>query len=306
VTSVEERRRSYWLRLRHRTGWQWSKNVAPQLARIGVEYRWRVTARQRPHLLPRKLIVSLTSHPPRFGTLALTIRSLLRQTVKADHTILWIAHDDMRFIPKDVRDLQNVGLEIRGTQDLKSYLKIIPTLDNFPEAFICTADDDLYYWSTWLEELVEGLELNNRIVTCHRAHEMTLDPAGDLRPYQDWQLDIPFRGTSPRLFPTGAMGALYPPGILAHTVEDRFVALELCPKADDVWLYWIGSRNGAQYKTVGRHRLHVMWPSARQVTLWAYNSGGGNDLQIRNLAKKYGYPPMLAKMGRELANSNEA
>jgi hypothetical protein len=266
------------------------------LARIFLEYRWYTKGGERPHLLPGKLVVSLTSHPPRFGTLALTLRSLLRQTIKADHTILWIAHADMPLLPKNVIDLKKAGLEIRATEDLKSYLKIIPALEAFPDAFICTADDDLYYWSTWLEELIDRRDSSDRTVTCHRAHEITLDPLGRLQPYGEWLNDVPFRGTAIDLFPTGAMGALYPPGTLSHNAEDRAAALELCPKADDIWLYWIGQRNGARYKTVGRHRQHVMWPSAREVTLWAYNSEGGNDIQIRNMAQRYGYPPILSKI----------
>lgn len=78
----------------------------------------------RPHGLPATLILSLTSYPPRFGTLSLTLHSLLRQSVKADRTILWIAH--IPLLPKAVTVLQAAGLEIRATEDVRSYKKSSP------------------------------------------------------------------------------------------------------------------------------------------------------------------------------------
>jgi hypothetical protein len=167
-----------------------SEFVHSRWAQSYVERQWRRKSSGRPHGLPTALIVSLTSHPPRFGTLSLTLRSLLMQTVKADRTILWIAHGDIPLLPQDLTDLQAAGLEIRTADDMKSYMKIIPTLDAFPDAFICTADDDAYYWPTWLEELVNVTRVTERVVLCHRAHEITLDAQGYFRPYEQWLQDV--------------------------------------------------------------------------------------------------------------------
>lgn len=249
----------------------------------------------RPHHLPGKLVVSLTSYPPRFTTLALTLRTLLRQTVKADHTILWIAHADLPLLPPDVVALQRSGLEIRSADDIRSYKKIIPALDAFPDAFICTVDDDFDIWPTWLEQLIEGQDLTDRVVSCHRAHEITFDAQGRLNPYSHWIHNTAFRGKSRRLFPTGGLGALYPPGTLAHSAEDRAAALERCPNADDVWLFWMGQKNGVHYRTVGQHRSEfTTWPDSQEISLWAqFNVNGGNDVQMSNMAAKYGYPSPL-------------
>jgi hypothetical protein len=65
----------------------------------------------------------------------------------------------------------------------------------------------------------------------------------------------------------------------------------LCPQGDDTWLYWIGRRNGARYKTVGKYRDLMVWSGSQVTALWRYNiKRGGNDEQIRNIAQKYGYP----------------
>jgi hypothetical protein len=228
--------------------------------------------------------------------LPLTLQSVLRQSVRADRTILWIAHADMPLLPKDVIDLRAAGLEIRATDDMRSYKKILPALDAFPQAFICTADDDVYYWPTWLEELVkghlvEGPEMTGRLVTCYRAHEITRDAHGRFLPYKDWAQDAFDRKRSTLLFPTGIGGVLYPPGMLAHTCDDRGAAFTLCPHNDDIWLYWIGRRNGATYKIVRRRREFVLWRGAEDQALWHSNLAlDGNDVQIRKVAERYGYP----------------
>jgi hypothetical protein len=266
-------------------------HVQSRWGQLCVKWHWHIKPARRPHGLPAELVLSLTSYPPRFRTLSLTLRSLLRQTVKPDRTILWIAHADIPLLPKDVRDLQAAGLEIRATDDTKSYKKTIPALDAFPDAFICTADDDAYYRPTWLEQLVEGMSLTERLVTCHRAHQITLDANGRFQPYAQWLMDVRKRGKSELLFPTGVGGVLYPPGILAHTADDRVAAFTLSPHADDIWLYWIARRNGAIYKTVGRWCYLVLWRGTQDQALYHRNfTQGGNDDQIRKMTERYGCP----------------
>lgn len=49
------------------------------------------------------LFVSLTSYAPRFGTLALTLRSLLLQDLRPEAVLRWIGHGDMAQLPIEVR-----------------------------------------------------------------------------------------------------------------------------------------------------------------------------------------------------------
>jgi hypothetical protein len=265
--------------------------VRPRRAKMCMCWRHYFKSAARPHGLPAKLIVSLTSYRPRFDTLVYTLRSLLQQTVQPEHVILWISHFDFPFLPKNVLDLRGAGLEIRATTDLGPYTKIIPALAAFPDAFICTADDDVYYWPTWLEELVEEVGSSDHMVICHRAHEITLDSQGGWKPYDQWVFNTRSRGKLTSLFPTGVQGVLYSPGVLAHTPEDWDAALTLCPRADDIWLFWIGRRNGANYKTTRLWRELTLWPDSQKTTLWIDNvQHGGNDDQIRKMVDRYGYP----------------
>jgi len=115
-----------------------------------ASWRLRHPRRGRAHNLGSELIVSLTSHPPRFPTLHLTLGCLLDQSFRADRVILWIAHDDMALLPAAVRKLERRGLEIRACDDIRSYKKLVPALEAFPHAFIVTADDDLELAPDWL------------------------------------------------------------------------------------------------------------------------------------------------------------
>jgi hypothetical protein len=310
-------------RLKHAVGWRARyysdvarAHISQYTQPLHLVSRWYLPLRRRAHALPHRLIVSLTSYPPRFGVLPLTLQSLLRQTVKPDHLILWIVSADFALLPQSVLDLQQHGLEIRTTAfDSRAYKKILPALDEFPEAFIATADDDVFYWSTWLEELVNGLELPEKVVTCHWANEIVTDTHGRYRPYLQWILNTPIRGKRRDLFPVGVGGVLYPPGVLVHQPADRAAGLTLCPLADDVWLYWIGRRNGVSYKTVGRWREPALWHGSQEHALWRSNlpSLWRSDLppeteeqeydrQISRIAKKYGYPEVIEQGTQALSD----
>lgn len=261
--------------------------------------------RTRPHGLSSALIVSLTSYPARYPTLPLTLRSLLRQTVKPDRTILWIAHADFDLLPRQVLKLQSSGLEIRRADDTRSYKKILPALDAFPTAFICTADDDVYYWPTWLEELVDGADNDRYAVRCHRAHEFAFDANQSLNPYCGWTINVERRGVSERYFPTGVGGILYPPELLHHEPRDREAAFALCPFADDVWLFWIARRNGAHHRLIGRHRTSVTWRGSQEQSLWRKNGQGQNDIQIARMIERYGFPNGSSDSREQRANPEQ-
>ena len=248
---------------------------------------------QRPplHNLPQKVIISLTSYPPRFKGLAATMRSLLTQTVKADKIILWIAHEDMAVLPQSVKKLAGERFEIRACDDLKSYKKIIPLLEETQDIYICTADDDVYYHPTWFAELLKHVKPDERVVYCHRAHEIAVDEKGGYKPYTSWVQETKNRERSKKIFPTGVGGVLYPPGIFAAGVLDRKAIFELTPRNDDIWLYWMGRMNGASYQVVESNWRNFSWRHTQDVGLYNYNVGqGGNDIQIRAMGERYGYP----------------
>ena len=225
-----------------------------------------------PHSLPAELIVSLTSYPKRFPTLAKTLESLLAQSVRPDRITLWIAHEDRDSLPPDVLDLP---IEIWTCEDLRSYKKIIPALREFPKAYICTADDDIYYPRDWLKTLVSASAPG--VITCRRAHRPNYVD-GDHAPYGTWEWCV-VTDEPGDLFPTGCGGILYPPGSLSPNVLDP-AFLEICPTADDVWLYMMAREAGSIYRQVGGTFHDISWPGSQDEALMSRNLDGGNDHQI--------------------------
>ncbi len=249
-------------------------------------------AERAPHALPAPLIVSLTSWPPRFATLHLTLRSLLDQSIRPDRLILWIAHQDMAQLPPAVRRLTADGLEIRACDDLKSYKKLIPCLKAHPEAYIVTADDDVHYPSDWLAALVGAVDPAAQEVACLRAHLARFDRYGRALPYLDWSFETRrtyASGPRTALFPTGVGGILYPPGSLPRATLDESAFMRICPHADDIWFFWMARRNGYTHRRAPDHLRLVCWPDSQAEALFILNrSGHGNDIQIRAVEAEFG------------------
>lgn len=255
-------------------------------------------ARGLPHDLPGELIVSLTSFPARFGTLHLTVRSLVNQDVAADRVILWLAEGDLDQLPFRVKRLRRKGLDIRPVPDLRSYKKLVFALDAFPNAYIVTADDDVFYPPHWLGNLVSGAHEGTDIL-CHRAHRIPGHDDVGLPPYAEWEWDVAdeaARRPSRDLVPTGVGGVLYPPGALHRDVTDERSFRELAPTADDLWFYWMARRAGTTHRKVGPVFDQLIWPGSQAESLYALNvvdPEAANDVQARNLFRSYGDPTAL-------------
>ena len=255
-------------------------------ARAWLRARW--PRRGQEHRLPHELVLSLTSYPARFSTLHLTLASLLDQTVRPDRIILWIADNDLDQLPPKVRRLKQRGIQIRRCEDLRSFKKLVPALESFPDSFIATADDDLDYPAEWLEELVAGV--SGSMIVCHRAHRPIRRADGKLAPYLDWALDVQdeaARAPSADIVPTSGAGALYPPRSLHPMVTDRSLFQRLCPHGDDLWFYWCARMAGTLSRKVGGHMRLVSWPGSQDTSLWGVNAKGGNDRMIAALEAEF-------------------
>lgn len=242
----------------------------------------------RAHGLPGPLIVSLTSYPARFGTLALTLKAILRQSVRPDEVILWLDEGDDALLPLAVRDLP--GLSIRICPRWRSYKKIVPTLLANPDAYIVTADDDVYYPRDWLAGLVDAAAQNTPIA-CHRAHRVALGSDGLPLSYRQWSRNIGKPERSELVFLTGVMGVIYAPGVFHSDVVREDLFTRLAPKTDDVWLYWMHRLTGVEAaKICGRARI-LEWEGSQAQSLRAGNlTGDGNDRAVRAMLDHFGWP----------------
>lgn len=258
-----------------------------------VDRRWRRRRPQARHALPAPLIVSLTSYPPRFHSLASSLKCLLMQSVQADLVVLWLAPDDRNLLPANVLALQGAGLCIETCADTGPFKKLVPARERWRNAFIATADDDVFYPHTWLAELIAGWAPERREIPCHRAHAMTLSGDRTPAPYAHWRFEARAGEASPIVFPTGVGGVLYPPGCLHAEATEPALFESLCPTGDDVWFYWMARRQGWVFRRVGQRRF-VCWPRTQDVALKHENIAHRNDLQISRLVARFGFAPHAA------------
>lgn len=252
--------------------------------------------RSKRHGLDGTLIVTLTSYPPRFPTLAATLKGLLDQKVRPDHTILWLAEKDIADLPQDVVALTAYGLEIRKCHDTRSYKKLIPALEAYPGSWFVTADDDVYYPPTWLKNLVSEALLQKRpAVVAYRAHLAHIDDRGHLFPYRQWDKDTGHRRNNSRqtrIFPTGVGGILYPPNAFSDLVTDKQKFMQLCPHGDDIWFFWMARLAGTDQISASCGFDITTWPMSQDVALFHENTyKDRNDVQINSMQTEFGPVP---------------
>lgn len=198
------------------------------------------------------LIVSLTSFPARIHTVSKTIQTLLNQSMHADKTILWLAEEEFpnkeNDLPEDLLALCKKGLEIHWCANIRSYKKLIPTLQLFPDAIVVTADDDNYYHSQWLERLYNAYLKNSDCIHCHRVTKFYLDANNNFQIISGGREF--YEHPSYLNKQVGAGGVLYPPRCFHPDILDQDKFMSLAPTSDDIWFWLMGALAGFRVNVV--------------------------------------------------------
>ena len=249
----------------------------------------------RKHTLPAKLFVSLTSYPARFGSLHLTVKSLLDQTVKPDQIILWLDECARDTLPLAVKQLQGDLFSVQTCTDMRSFTKIVPALLRFPDAFIVTVDDDVYYPDHCLERLIKAFDPAEPTIVYHRGHRTRRSSDGSLAPYRTWDRRVDDRASllpSIDVFPTGVGGVLYPPGSLPSATTNARLLTRLSPTCDDTWLYFMWRQTSWKAKRVPGPRPKLLeWPASQdQKSLKVFHRGGMKDQHLKDMSDFFGVP----------------
>ena len=220
------------------------------------------------------------------------------QKVKANRIVLWLHPSDIGLpLPAQLCKLQRKGLEIRYyPKGIRSYTKLIPAIEQYPDDVIITIDDDVMYDRNTLYDLIRTYKETSDTVCGLRCHRMKLNADGGLLPYTEWEWDDKMQDTEPDeyIFPTGVGGVLYPPGALGVEALNSEAFMSICPTADDVWFKWMTRRNHILSRKC--IRTHTFGFKQRNIANTAETplsddnvNGGKNDIQIRRMLEKYGW-----------------
>ncbi len=255
------------------------KKVYASIEKINLE-------KKKKHTLSEELIVSLTSYSKRFRTLPLVLFSLQNQTVLPDKIEVWIEENDKSLLPDKIYSFKNVDIKF-CENGLYSYKKIIPSLKENDNRFIATFDDDIIYPVNSLEALIlKSKEYPNDIIA-NRIHEIKLKNSIP-DSYNKWQKN--FFGESNLSFFTSGGGALFPPKCFYKDIFDKKSFMDLCPSADDIWLNWMAKLNNKKIRHSGIETKYTLIKIIRS-GLWKKNvKQNFNDVQIKRIIEKYGFP----------------
>lgn len=266
-------------------------------ARLAIERGWDAQSESLRQGRDRTagLVISLTSHAPRFATLAPTLRSLLLQDLRPEAVVLWIAHHDIAALPDEVLALREFGLTIEACDDHGPHTKYVHALRRFGASGtgIAICDDDTYYPPDWLGGLAAGMQGGE--MPCYRIHQVALGSDGLPLGYRHWLHDSSGRDLSPLNFPTGVGGVLLHADRFDPVVLDTELARRLCPSTDDIWLYVTALMAGTRFRLIGDHIPLTVWRGSQFSALWKRNVlEQGNDANMRAVIEHFGAERIFA------------
>lgn len=254
-----------------------------------------------------KIIVSLTSYPARIKTVHYSINTLLQQSLKPHKVILWLAKSQFPNgegdLPKELIELKKLGLDIFWCDDLKSYKKLIPALEAFPEDIIVTADDDLYYESDWLESLYQAYLEKPDCIHVQRACRVKIDN-GILSPIPSRRLFYEYIQKPSFLNQLmGGSGCLFPPHSLYKDIFDKKRILSLIPTHDDIYFWVMAVLNRTKVNVVKGLRANLYCiEGSQEVGLCKINRRNNSGISVQEAYARVlkVYPQLLEYLKEEL------
>lgn len=241
-----------------------------------------------------EVIVSLTTYGKRLYDVAITIESIMQGSMKPNRIILWL-DEGMTDIPIPIalQNQQKRGLEIQYCKDIRSYKKLIPTLQQNPDSIIITIDDDLLYYYDLVEKLVNTHLSSPNDIIANRMHQMVLGKDNKPISYMKWKWCVNPTDSSPLNFFTGGAGTLYPPHSLDKEVFNESVFMEICKFADDAWFNAMALKAGTKvlkcYTHNNKGEDYLANESVQDIGLLKINTGKNcaNDIQFKNVFDYY-------------------
>lgn len=244
-----------------------------------------------------KVVVSLTSYGRRVNKVVYcTIVSLLRQSYKPDHIVLWLDNDNWSKdnVPSNLKRLYDYGLEIRFCDDYRSFKKLLPSLKEFPGSIIITCDDDMYYSKDFVRTLVNEHKRHPNCICSLGGEVPTVGKDGKLIPFMEWPCPKGRREEAP-FTPVGFCGILYKKDLLHKDITNYDLCSRLSPNADDLWFYIMEVMAKTKCILIKRREpypVDYIYQKIHSSSLTASNCGENqNDIQLKNIMDYYKITP---------------
>ena len=237
------------------------------------------------------IVISLTSFPPRMGTLWITLDSLFRQSVLPDKIVLYLTAEEfpgrLADVPAQVKRFMDYGLEIEFMpENLYSHMKYFHALQRFTEAKVITVDDDSYYPRYTVERL---MALNGKYPGAVCANIASVIEPSNFYDYSSWKRAGKEQQPSMLCVALGFSGVLYPPHVIGKQMFDKDLFMSICPKADDLWLKANEMDMGIKVACGGFFPKPVTIRGSQKVSLRKFNKGAedGHNRQWKALEEHF-------------------
>ena len=233
----------------------------------------------------QEVIVSLTSFPAAISYAVGAVKSILAGSVLPDRVVLYLTFSQFgaQGLPEELTRLaqENPIFEIRNyNQDIRSYRKLVPALQDFPDAIIVTVDDDVKYHPNMLRDLLHLHKQFPNTILAHRAKRVALE-----KPYRRWRKFRWYHFLPKRIhlaydcMQTGCAGVLYPPHSLKEDMIEASLFTKLAPTSDDFWFWAAAVVNGTKVMPMpfGPHNKPRGLGKPRELSLKTINFKAGTD-----------------------------
>ncbi len=188
-----------------------------------------------------RIIVSLTSYPPRINGVHKVVESLYRQSVKADEIVLYLSLEEFPEAEEDLPATLKALIGKGGFRvawvhgNLKSHKKYYYALQEYRDAVVITVDDDTMYAKTMIGELVAGHKRFPGAVSARNVR-IILKKGQTLEPYRRWEREDCLED-QPRmdLCAIGNGGICYP-AVHHERWFDQEMIMKMAQDQDDLWL----------------------------------------------------------------------
>lgn len=213
-----------------------------------------------------------------------------RQTFLPEKTILWLSKDQfptVESIPQSLWCRTDELFEIRMVNgDIKSHKKYYYALNAYPNKKILLIDDDIFYPTYMIEEIIGAHRLYPNSIICRYGFLKKYTTGGTLKPYNGWtHLASPIESND--LFFGSGGGTLIQKSLLYEDCTKKDIFLKLTPNADDVWLNAMTYLAGSNIIKISKGMILPILQNSSEMLSTKNVGYQQNDVQINSVSEYY-------------------
>lgn len=259
-----------------------------------------------------KIIVSMTTWPPRFAVAYEAIAAIVEQVKDGnlqDRVQCVIVLSEEEACATETRraachlmcEMYKLGVEvIIDPGNIMSHKKLMPTLEKYPNNPILVVDDDNAQCKGWLQAFIRDHEQHpNDIIYGQSLSRVELQGDKIVEVREPFSFENAGKVTINMKPANGASGTLYP----AHTFTDtrffdRELFMRLSPTSDETWQWAFAKIAGKTFRQLSTNNMPFMLSFDPDSALWHINKDKYTDIHNAIAAE---IPEYLQALKKEAA-----